>query len=78
MDGRGLRSCPADPGRRSRHAGGLGGLLQARPAYLVVSPKVRIGFRLSPDAVRGIRTTGRGYNAHVEQVLREAFAKHKL
>ena len=30
------------------------------------SPKVRIGFRLAPDVVRGIRATGRGYNASVE------------
>ena len=29
----------------------------------VDSPKVRIGFRLAPDVVRGIRATGRGYNA---------------
>ena len=42
------------------------------------SPKVRIGFRLAQDVVRGIRATGPGYNARVEQVLREALAKGKL
>jgi uncharacterized protein (DUF4415 family) len=35
------------------------------------TPKVHIGFRLSADVVRGLRTTGRGYNARVEKVLRE-------
>ena len=49
---------------------------RGRPA--VASPKVRIGFRLSTDVVRGIRATGRGYNARVEQVLREALAEGKL
>ena len=44
----------------------------------VDSPKVRIGFRLAPDIVRGIRATGRGYNARVERVLREALAEGKL
>ena len=44
----------------------------------VHSPKVRIGFRLAPDVVRGIRATGRGYNARVERVLREALAEGKL
>ncbi len=44
----------------------------------VDSPKVRIGFRLAPDVVRGIRATGRGYNARVETVLREALAEGKL
>ncbi len=42
------------------------------------SPKVRIGLRLAPDVVRGIRATGRGYNARVEKVLREALAEGKL
>jgi uncharacterized protein (DUF4415 family) len=44
----------------------------------VDSSKVRIGFRLAPDVVRGIRATGRGYNARVERVLREALAEGKL
>ena len=44
----------------------------------VDSPKVRIGFRLAPDVVRDIRATGRGYNARVERVLREALAEGKL
>jgi uncharacterized protein (DUF4415 family) len=44
----------------------------------VESPKVRVGFRLAADVVRGIRATGRGYNARVEKVLREALAQGKL
>ena len=43
---------------------------RGRPPAL--SPKVRIGFRLAPDVVRG-----RGYNARVERVLREALAEGK-
>ncbi len=44
----------------------------------VDSPKVRIGLRLAPDVVDGIRASGRGYNARVEKVLREALAEGKL
>ncbi len=44
----------------------------------VEAPKVHIGFRLAADVVRGIRATGRGYNARVEKVLREALAKGEL
>ena len=39
------------------------------------NPKVHIGFRLAADVVEGVRATGPGYNARVEQVLREALAK---
>ncbi len=42
------------------------------------SPKVHIGFRLAADVVAGIRATGRGYNARVEKVLREAISKGLL
>jgi uncharacterized protein (DUF4415 family) len=42
------------------------------------TPKVHIGFRLAADVVNAIRTTGRGYNARVEKVLRDALAKGKL
>lgn len=42
------------------------------------SPKVRIGFRLAPEVVEGIRATGRGYNARVERVLRDALMEGKL
>jgi uncharacterized protein (DUF4415 family) len=42
------------------------------------APKMHIGFRLASDVVEGIRATGRGYNARVEKVLREALAKGKL
>lgn len=44
----------------------------------VDSPKMRIGLRLASDVVHGIRATGRGYNARVEKVLREALAEGKL
>jgi uncharacterized protein (DUF4415 family) len=42
------------------------------------APKVHIGFRLAADVVRGIRATGRGYNARVGKLLREALAKGRL
>lgn len=41
-------------------------------------PKVHIGFRLAADVVAGIKATGRGYNARVERVLRDALAQGKL
>ena len=41
-------------------------------------PKIHIGFRLAADVVHGIRATGRGYNARVEKVLRDALAKGEL
>jgi uncharacterized protein (DUF4415 family) len=44
----------------------------------VEAPKVHIGFRLAADVVQGIRATGRGYNARVEKVLREAIARGRL
>ena len=39
---------------------------------------MHIGFRLAADVVSGIKATGRGYNARVEKVLRDALAKGKL
>ena len=44
----------------------------------VEAPKVHIGFRLAADVVESIRATGRGYNARVEKVLREAIARGRL
>lgn len=44
----------------------------------VEKPKSRVSFRLSPDIIEGIRASGRGYNARVEKVLREALAKGEL
>jgi uncharacterized protein (DUF4415 family) len=41
-------------------------------------PKVHIGFRLAQDVVAGIRASGKGYNARVERVLREALKKGRL
>jgi uncharacterized protein (DUF4415 family) len=44
----------------------------------VATPKVHIGFRLAADVVQAVRATGRGYNARVEKVLRDALAKGEL
>ena len=44
----------------------------------VAKPKVHIGFRLAADVVAAIRAAGRGYNARVEKVLRDAIEKGKL
>lgn len=44
----------------------------------VESPKIHIGFRLAADVVNAIRASGRGYNARVEKVLRDALVKGKL
>jgi uncharacterized protein (DUF4415 family) len=43
-----------------------------------VTPKVHIGFRLAADVVQAVRASGRGYNARVEKVLRDALAKGEL
>ena len=40
--------------------------------------KVHVGFRLAADVVEGIKATGKGYNARVERVLREALEQGKL
>ena len=42
------------------------------------TPKIHIGFRLAADVVHAVRATGRGYNARVEKVLRDALAKGEL
>jgi uncharacterized protein (DUF4415 family) len=44
----------------------------------VETPKLHIGFRLAADVVEGVRATGKGYNARVEKLLREALAKGLL
>jgi uncharacterized protein (DUF4415 family) len=44
----------------------------------IAAPKVHIGFRLAADVVSAIRASGRGYNARVEKVLRDALAKGEL
>ena len=44
----------------------------------VERPKVHVGFRLAADVVEGIKATGKGYNARVEKVLREALEQGKL
>ena len=44
----------------------------------VANPKKRVGLRLAPDVVDGIRATGKGYNARVEEMLRKALARGHL
>jgi uncharacterized protein (DUF4415 family) len=44
----------------------------------VDAPKVHIGFRLAADVVNGIRRSGRGYNARVEKVLRDALTRGEI
>jgi uncharacterized protein (DUF4415 family) len=44
----------------------------------VETPKIHLGLRLAADVVNGIKSTGRGYNARVEKVLRDALAKGLL
>lgn len=44
----------------------------------VEKPKIHIGFRLAADVVEGVRASGKGYNARVEKVLRDALAQGKL
>jgi uncharacterized protein (DUF4415 family) len=51
---------------------------KARGRPPVEAPKVHIGFRLAADVVQALRATGRGYNARVEKLLREALAKGQL
>ena len=36
------------------------------------APKVHIGFRLAADVVESVKASGPGYNARVEEALREA------
>jgi uncharacterized protein (DUF4415 family) len=50
---------------------------RGRPA-IGEAPKMHIGFRLAADVVKAIRATGKGCNARVEKVLREALTKGKL
>lgn len=44
----------------------------------VAEPKVHINFRLAAEVVESIRATGKGYNARVERVLREALRKGEI
>ena len=44
----------------------------------VEQPKVHVNFRLAADLVSSIRAGGKGYNARVEKVLREAVNKGLL
>ena len=44
----------------------------------LASPKVHIGLRLAADVVNGIRSSGPGYNAKVEKVLRKALESGQL
>jgi uncharacterized protein (DUF4415 family) len=44
----------------------------------VETPKVHIGFRMAADLVASIKASGKGYNARVEKVLRDAYDQGKL
>ena len=44
----------------------------------VETPKERMGFRFAAEVAEGIRATGRGYNARVEKLLRDALARGQL
>lgn len=44
----------------------------------VETPKTRMGFRFAADVAEGIRATGKGYNARVEKLLRDALARGKI
>ncbi len=52
--------------------------LKTRGRPTIEAPKVHIGLRMAADVVSGIKATGRGYNARVEKVLRDALAKGRL
>ena len=44
----------------------------------VESPKQPLNLRLAADVVRAVKATGKGYNARVERLIREAMAAGKL
>ncbi len=52
--------------------------LKKRGRPPLAKPKVHIGFRLAADIVAAIRGSGRGYNARVEKILREALDDGRL
>jgi len=51
---------------------------KARGRPRLETPRKHIGFRLPAEIVDTIRASGRGYNARVEKVLRDALAKGEL
>ena len=65
-----------DPGMIEAMAAWKKKLARGRPK--VAAPRRMISFRLPPDIISGIKARGRGYNARVEKVLREALDKGKL
>ena len=44
----------------------------------VDAPKVMMGFRLAADLAAGIKAIGKGYNARVEKLLRDAIDEGRL
>lgn len=44
----------------------------------VERPKVKVAWRLAADVVDAVRASGKGYNARVEAILRDAMAKGLL
>ena len=41
-------------------------------------PKVKVAWRLAADVVDAVKASGKGYNARVEAILRDAMAKGLL
>lgn len=41
-------------------------------------PKVKVAWRLAADVVDAVKASGKGYNARVEAILRDAIAKGVL
>ena len=39
----------------------------------VETPKIHVGFRWAPDLVASIKAGNQGYNARIEQIVRQAF-----
>ena len=44
----------------------------------VETPKTHIGFRWAPDLVASIKAGGKGYNARIERIVRQALQDGKL
>lgn len=52
--------------------------LKKRGRPKVAAPKQVKSFKLSPDLIAAIVSSGKGYNVRVEAVLREAIAKGRI
>ncbi len=56
----------------------LHALLKRRGRPKVESPKRSKTFKLSQDVIDGIRASGKGYNARVDEVLRAALSEGRI